>query len=319
MRHKSLRLYALFARFIPNSYFAKLLAAVSIGMSIPLLTLGIFLFVRFDALSDLSFQIVLFSIGATLLGILVAGWLLYGLTMPFELTRKTLQNYLTERTAPFLPIEYTDTAGHLMADTQFVVTQLERYSLGLQNTGQNDHLTSALSRGASETRLRLEMEYAASHLQSFALALLDLDQFKEINAHYGHAVGDQCLRHIGAVLRQNIRKNDWLGRWGGDEFILVMHNIDSQRLQPALARLNEALAANPNPNLPTDMHLMLALSIGATILRPGDTPEALLAKADAALYRAKKEGRGQVTVLDERINPPTKTPPLAPRQIKAEP
>lgn len=311
MRLESLRLYALFARIVPHSYFAKLLIAVGIGMSIPLLILGIFLYTRVEPPPELRLQILLFGIGATLLGAIVAAWLLYALTVPLELAREALQKYLAERTAPFLPTEYTDTAGHLMADVQFVVTQLERYSMGLQNTGQNDHLTSALSRGASETRLRQEMEYAASHLQPFALALLDLDQFKEINAHYGHAVGDQCLRHIGAILRQNIRKNDWLGRWGGDEFILVMHDIDPQRLRHALARLNEALAANPNPDLPTDMHLMIALSIGATILRPGDTPEALLAKADAALYRAKMEGRAQVTVLDERVNAPSKTKQFA--------
>ncbi|MCI0476784.1 MAG: GGDEF domain-containing protein [Anaerolineales bacterium] len=311
MRHKSLRIYALFTRYIPDSYFIKLLIALGIGMSIPLVTSSILLLATANLTPDLKLLFFVLGVGATLVGALLAAWLLYALTMPIEFTRDALQKYLSEHTAPFLPTEYTDTAGQLMADVQFVVTQLDRYSMGLQNKGETDHLTNALSRGVSETRLRQEMEYAALHLQPFALALLDLDHFKEINDHYGLAVGDQCLRHIGNILRQNIRKNDWLGRWGGDEFILVMHDVDAQRLQHTLARLNEALVANPNPDLPPDMHLMVALSVGATILRPGDTPEALLAKADAALYRSKMEGRGQITVLDERINTPTKMPRVA--------
>ncbi|MBI4671462.1 MAG: GGDEF domain-containing protein [Chloroflexi bacterium] len=319
MRHKSLRLYALLAQFIPNSYFAKLLIAVVLGMSIPLLAMNIFLWMVANTTFELKLGALLVSSIATLVGALLGGWLLYGLLMPLKFTHDALQNYLAEHTAPFLPTEYADSAGQIMADVQYIVTLLDRYSMGLQNAGQTDHLTSALSRGVSETRLRQEMEYAASHLQPFALALLDLDHFKQINDHYGLAVGDQCLRHIGNIIRQNIRKNDWLGRWGGDEFILVLHDVDPQRLEQALARLNEALLANPNPDLPTDMHLMIALSVGATILRPGDTPEALLAKADAALYRSKMEGRGQITVLDERINTPSKAPPLAKRQSESQP
>lgn len=308
MRLESLRFYAFLSRYLPGSYTAKLYLVVLTGTLLPLLVLSLYLLVVADLALGLKLQIFLLALAATLASTTLALLGSYALLMPLRLTVNSIRKYLEQQVLPTLPTEYSDTAGQLMADVQYVVGRLDRHLTGVENTAQTDHLTRALTRGASETRLRQEMEYAASHLQPFALALLDLDHFKHINDQYGLAVGDQCLRHIGSVIRENIRKDDWLGRWGGDEFVLIMRDIEPKRLRQTLTRLNEALQSSPNPDLPFDMHLMTAISVGATILRPGDTPEALLSKADAALYRSKMEGQGQITILDERVNTPTKKP-----------
>lgn len=309
MKFESLRFYTLLDRVAPKSFRLKLALVLAVGLTLPLLAVILYLVLFSAASGELRWQILI----ATGVILALAGIILYfalaALLAPLFFTAASLQKFLGQQVLPSLPMHYEDTAGQMMSDTQFIVTELDRRTTKYDDTALLDHLTHALHRGASEKRLRQEMEYAVSHLQPFALALIDLDHFKEINDHYGLAVGDQCMRHIGKVILQNTRKHDWLGRWGGDEFILVLHNLETAKLEPALLRLNETLHASPIPNLPQDIHLMLSFSVGATILRPGDTPEALLAKAESALYQSKEHGRGSVTVLDERVNIPTKREP----------
>ena len=309
MPQTSLQFYAFLARLLPKSFRAKLALVLFGAQGIVLGAVILYLTLFSESATDERWQIFWLVCAGTMLGAALAFLGLDALLAPMYLTTNSLTKYLDQQVVPTLPVNYRDTAGKLMADVQFVVSEHDRRVTKMDDTALTDHLTHALNRGASETRLRQEIEYAVSHLQPFALALLDLDQFKAINDNYGLATGDQCLRHIGQVIHDHIRKNDWLGRWGGDEFILVMHDIDPSQVKQLLARLNQALRDSPNPNLPPDMHLMFSLSIGATILRPGDTPDALLAKADAALYQSKMEGRGSINLLDERINKPTKRMP----------
>lgn len=309
MQTRSFRFYAWLARRIPKSYRAKFALVIIAAQSVIVLTTGAYLLALGAAADARVWQFFWLVVGA----VIIAGALLFAgiaaLLTPIGLSATGLQKYLNLQVLPTLPTEFTDTAGQLMADTQYLVMELDRRATKFDDSAQTDHLTQALTRGVSEKRLREEIEYAVSHLQPFVLALLDLDHFKEINDHYGLAVGDQCIRHVGKIIRAHTRKHDWIGRWGGDEFVLVLHHLDASKLEPTLKRLNTALQSEPIPNLPQDIHLMISLSIGATILRPGDTPEALLAKAETALYQAKALGRGNVTILDERVNAPTKRAP----------
>ena len=302
MNASSLGFYALLARVF-KSYRAKLLVVLLLAFGIPLLIAAMYLGVNGALPTDTRWEIFGVLAFGLSVGIVVLWFGLEGLLAPFYLTHTGMRKYLDQQVLPALPIQYEDDAGQLMRDTQFIITEHDRRAVRYDDAALTDHLTHALNRRTSETRLLQEMEYAILHLQPFALALMDLDHFQEINKQYGFAVGDQCMRHIGAVIRAHIRQEDWLGRWGGDEFILVMHHIDRAKLEPLLKRLTEALQTTHNPNLPPDIHLMISMSVGATMLRPGDTPETLLAKADAALYQSKTQGRGNVTFLDERVNP----------------
>jgi len=306
MPNPSLRFYAFLARWFANSYRAKFALLVVGVQALLALSVAVYALTLGNTLTPQTQQLVWVVLGLLALAtpLLLVG--IFALLAPLFLTVASLQKYLNQQMLPSLPTRFSDTAGQLMSDTQYIVGELDRHATKFDDSALTDHLTQTLTRGVSEKRLRQEIEYAVSHLQPFVLALLDLDHFKEINDHYGLAVGDQCIRHVGRVIRAHTRKHDWIGRWGGDEFLLVLHHIDPLKLEPTLKRLNQAIQSEALPNLPQDIHLMITLSVGATILRPGDTPEALLAKAESALYQAKALGRGNVMILDERINPPTK-------------
>jgi diguanylate cyclase (GGDEF)-like protein len=309
MRNSSLYFYARLTRRIPKSYRAKFVLLVVVVQGLLVLFALLYLGFLGSAANAQTWQFFWLTTGAVLIATLLLLWGISALLAPLFVTADSLKKYLNQHVLPTLPTQYTDTAGQLMSDVQYVVTELDRRATQFDDSALMDHLTQTLTRGVSEKRLRQEIEYAVLHLQPFVLALLDLDHFKEINDHYGLAVGDQCIRHVGKVIRAHTRKHDWIGRWGGDEFILVLHKLEPQKIEPTLKRLNEAIQSTPIPDLPQDLHLMISLSVGATILRPGDTPEALLAKAESALYQSKAQGRGKVTILDERVNAPTKRAP----------
>jgi diguanylate cyclase (GGDEF)-like protein len=121
--------------------------------------------------------------------------------------------------------------------------------------------------------------------------LLDIDHFKTINDQLGHAAGDDCLRKIGAIIKNAVRSGDTAGRVGGEEFLIVMPGatrdialIVAERLRLAVA-LGGMKYANGEP---------VTASIGAAAAQLGDTIEVLLARADRGLYEAKRQGRNRI-------------------------
>jgi diguanylate cyclase (GGDEF)-like protein len=129
-----------------------------------------------------------------------------------------------------------------------------------------------------------------------ALLMLDLDHFKRVNDRWGHATGDATLRAVASALAEHVRAADVLVRWGGEEFVIACPDTDStlaseiaERIRAAVARLEPARLGHPGP---------LTVSIGVAVLAPGseESTDALLARADAALYRAKQAGRDRVVV-----------------------
>ncbi|KQI71690.1 hypothetical protein AN191_11945 [Loktanella sp. 5RATIMAR09] len=119
------------------------------------------------------------------------------------------------------------------------------------------------------------------------LMMLDADRFKSINDTYGHQAGDICLQAIAAKLRENIRKDDVLGRLGGEEFAIYLLNAAPETAQSIGARLTQPI------KFVTEAHgeLTVTLSIGAVMTQPTIPIDTLLARADAALYYAKQNGR----------------------------
>ncbi len=120
------------------------------------------------------------------------------------------------------------------------------------------------------------------------LVVIDLDHFKQINDSHGHAAGDQVLRHFAAQLQQALRPQDLVGRIGGEEFLLVLPNTSPQGARQVLGRLRGNLHAQPAA-LPGPR---LDFSSGIAHLLPEDSVQALWTRADRALYRAKRAGRG---------------------------
>ena len=162
-----------------------------------------------------------------------------------------------------------------------------------------DALTGALSRSAIEERLATCVAEAHRSGQALSLVFFDVDRFKRINDEYGHQVGDGCLRIIALRTRNRLRTYDMIGRWGGDEMIVVLPDT---RIGEALGVAENLRSAVNCRQLSIDGQLFDAsLSLGVTELAAGESAEHLLQRADAALYASKSAGRDRVTGHDPRV------------------
>ncbi len=155
----------------------------------------------------------------------------------------------------------------------------------------HDPLTGVLNR-----RGLAEIVLAARPLvPPLALAMADIDLFKRVNDTHGHAVGDEVLRHVAAQLSDSVRANDGVVRWGGEEFLLVLPDVDSPGAATIAERARQRVAATPART--TAGEIRVTVSLGLARLRDGESLEAIVERADRALYRAKSAGRDRV-VLD---------------------
>jgi diguanylate cyclase (GGDEF)-like protein len=231
---------------------------------------------------------------ATLLGFVATLFALRALLAPVRLASSSLKAYLDERRKPELPIGFSDEAGRLMADVQHAVDHLDSTILSLEGLSGTDHLTGLPNRREGEERLAEDHARAKRGGALLTVAVVDVDNFKAINDTYGHQAGDVCLRHVARVIQRNVRKGDWLARWGGDEFVLALWDASVFASPEAvLGRINAGLRRSPVP-LPGGEELVLSISVGAHRYAGEDDLRELLAKADAAMYEAKREGRAWV-------------------------
>jgi diguanylate cyclase (GGDEF)-like protein len=155
-----------------------------------------------------------------------------------------------------------------------------------------DPLTGLPNRALLRDRVAQAMAAARRHGSRLALLFLDLDGFKQINDTLGHAAGDQTLREVALRLSQAVRAADTVGRYGGDEFLILLSEVSHAADAAVIAAKLLAVLAEPLQVAGQDMRLTASIGIG---IHPddADTLEALIAQADAAMYLAKRQGRGQ--------------------------
>ena len=170
---------------------------------------------------------------------------------------------------------------------------LGRLIADLRHRSRHDGLTGLLNRRAIEESIEAQIRRSQRSGEAFSVLMLDLDHFKSINDRFGHAVGDQALRHVAAVLLAGVRDVDDIARIGGEEFLALMPGATLEAATPVAERLREQLAAQP-------LHLdgnaiAVTVSIGvAQWSESADDVSRLLVRADAALYQAKQQGRNRV-------------------------
>ena len=159
-----------------------------------------------------------------------------------------------------------------------------------------DPLTETGSRLALNLKLAEAQSIALKTGSPFSVILLDVDHFKEINDRYGHLVGDEVLKELGALMRSRLRADDAVARYGGDEFVLILPMTDAVEASHLAAELRD-LARRKRF---TDSEIELALSMGvSTFLPEADSVRAVLKMADDALYASKTAGRDRMTVAGE--------------------
>ncbi|MEJ5207369.1 GGDEF domain-containing protein [Denitratimonas sp. CY0512] len=159
----------------------------------------------------------------------------------------------------------------------------------------SDALTNLLNRRFLPPVLRREIELSSRTRRPFALLLLDLDHFKQINDSHGHDAGDRALQHVATLLGQNTRGSDYLFRLGGEEFLIVAVSIGDRQAVDLAESLRERIAASPL-TLANGESLTITASIGVAIHDGDPDYERLIARADAAMYAAKHEGRNRVAL-----------------------
>ena len=165
--------------------------------------------------------------------------------------------------------------------------QLTKTNQRLEGLAHTDPLTKCWNRYYTE----LVIEDLIHSSVSFAMLMFDIDDFKNINDTYGHATGDDILRDIAKLVQETLRDDDHLGRWGGEEFVIISKGLD----QDASLKLANRLCRNVEQHI-FDIAGQLTISIGLTLAQPGDRPRQLFERADQGMYLAKLAGKNQVFV-----------------------
>jgi diguanylate cyclase (GGDEF)-like protein len=176
--------------------------------------------------------------------------------------------------------------NELLARIRTHLRRAERtHSLVQQST--HDDLTGALNRGAIVEELRRELKRSLRTDTPLSVMMVDVEDFKSINDEYGHTVGDQVLRRIAESLGRTLRVTDRVGRFGGDEFVLVLPELPAKSTGALIARLRRAWERSGLPAVIRQR--TIGISIGAATARQGDSIEALVRRADEAMYRDKRQ------------------------------
>lgn len=157
-----------------------------------------------------------------------------------------------------------------------------------------DSLTHVYNRAALDERLELEFKRWQRYHNPLCLAIVDIDFFKRINDNYGHMAGDKALKVIARALQKSLRDTDFIARFGGEEFVILMPNLDSEDIAVPFQKLIDTIKAIPFKF--KDNKVSITISIGTTLFKEGDQPLDAFERADQALYDAKHQGRDQVVI-----------------------
>lgn len=167
----------------------------------------------------------------------------------------------------------------------------------LEDLSFKDGLTGVGNRRRFDSVLETEWEAARRDQRPLSLVLIDIDHFKDFNDRYGHVRGDECLQRVATTLRAGAtRPRDFLARFGGEEFVLVLPDTDAAGAERVATRCREALAeeAIAHERSSAGPFVTVSMGVGSTIPRPGDDAVTFLEVVDRRLYQAKQRGRDVV-------------------------
>lgn len=156
----------------------------------------------------------------------------------------------------------------------------------LQHISTHDILTSLYNRVEYIKKMELKIKSAQRYNEHFALMLIDIDFFKLINDNYGHNIGDEILKSFAKVLLDNTREDDFVARWGGEEFVVILNYATLKDVEKLTKKIQKKINATSFSSVPK-----LTASFGLTVYIDGDNEESIFKRVDNALYTAKQSGR----------------------------
>ena len=199
-------------------------------------------------------------------------------------------DYLTK------PFNASELRARLAVGRRILTLQNEllRKEEELSFRARHDSLTGLWNRGAIMDFMERELARARRSGSSVGVLLLDIDHFKSVNDTYGHPAGDAVLQQVAQRLSAGTRAYDWVGRYGGEEFIVLLANCNADTLALCAERLREIVAAAPMQASGIDLKVTVSLGAALFSCEPNEGSAEVLQLADAALYRAKQNGRNRV-------------------------
>lgn len=191
-----------------------------------------------------------------------------------------------------------DNKRHQLASclSPILYINIENYKLKILSTV--DKLTGTYTRKYFENQFNRIFDEARRNSESFAILMLDIDRFKNINDTYGHRKGDEVLNRIGECIRSSVRKTDIVARYGGEEFIIILRNVDLNEAK----NIGEKIRVNIQQLRVSPIEEPITISIGISLFpKHSQFKEELIEKADQALYSAKEKGRNKVVVWEAHL------------------
>jgi diguanylate cyclase (GGDEF)-like protein/PAS domain S-box-containing protein len=190
--------------------------------------------------------------------------------------------------------ERTAELEHSLREQRHMLQRLEAAHADLERLTREDPLTGLANRREFAERLAVEYERSVRHEHPLTVAMLDLDHFKAVNDAHGHAMGDEVLRHIGAIVRGQCRIADLPARYGGEEFVLALPDTSLLEARSLCERIRGAVEAHDWDAIVAG--LRVTVSIGIAMRAPDESADEAVAAADQQLYEAKRRGRNRVCV-----------------------
>jgi diguanylate cyclase (GGDEF)-like protein len=197
----------------------------------------------------------------------------------------------------------TGVAAIVLGTLAFSGIRRNRYDEHMTRLATRDALTGIFNRGTLMDLGHKSVSAAVRARQPVSVLMLDLDHFKRVNDRFGHACGDRMLEKVTAIVAEKLREEDVLGRYGGEEFCVVLPNTDTEGARITSERIRTAIEAHEFEL--GSARTRITVSIGVATLAPtgSATLESLVMRADAALYQAKRRGRNRVVIAAPEASP----------------
>ncbi|MCX7543942.1 GGDEF domain-containing protein [Marinicella gelatinilytica] len=286
-----LKTYLLFNKFLKFKKLKyKLFTLAFLATHVPLISYIAYIFLSKQ--HNWSIAELLLILLATLAGTAFVLWSIHHLLKPLNYSVQALDHYLEDSTIIPLPHHINDEMGQLMRSIEYTLHSLDRRYKDLETVSSYDFLTDLHNRRSAKAKLKNDLVVNDNQPLCPFIIMIDLDRFKAINDSHGHFAGDVVLKDLAKEIKNSfMTADDWAARWGGDEFLLILHGNElSVNDQLHILRKNIS-----NKQLSFENHqLTYTISIGMCAYTGQQSIHETIKLADSALLMAKNKGKNQI-------------------------